>query len=724
MTDKRVTKSNIDKTEIYVNKAKAIHGENKYDYSLLKNIRKRECRVDIICPRHGIFNISLHKHICGDGCRKCGSETTSKKLSKSKEQFILECKNIHIELNGADIYEYGDLPTYKNRKSLIEYKCIRHNNVVQQKAGYHVGGKTACKKCESEKMSNSISKTTYEFIDQCIKVFSLGIYSYEDTIYKNNKEEVIIKCIKHNNKFLQTPTYHLNSKLIGCEICKEERKKELFKIKKEKYEEQYKEKTKEITKQLIKKNNDEDNLYKSDYSNFIYTSYRSKINVECLKHKCKYKQCISSYLLDKITCQLCKIEKHSAYIKKINEKKMIKIEDCIDKFNDIHENKYEYSNSILIRTEDNRLLIKDINCKIHGLFTQRFDAHIDGRGCKKCSALKVNKILTSITRMSPEEFRRRSQEKYNGKYIIKGLYNNARTPIKIYCKEHNMNFNQVPHSHLIGYSGCPKCRQSKTSKPANDWISLLLVNEPNIQWDLSEDKEYRIPGTNYTVDGYNSLTNTIYEFHGDYWHGNPKLYNPAKIHPNSKKSYGELFKKTLHKELLCRNKGYNYECIWEYEWSNIINSIILIQKLWRKYKKLTYQKKNNILTYNENGKINIILNKNNPNLLKSIYYNKKGNNYIYNKTIKGKKYKKILKNKIDAICYKFIFNLKLKTFNNICNSVNKYKLTNMYLIKNTWCFKKEINGKKYQKHISLIKNKIDAICYKFIIYLKIKSNLI
>ena len=661
---KRVTKSNIDKTKIYVDKAKEKHkdenGKDKYDYSLLKDIRKRDCRVDIICPIHRIFNISLHKHIQGDGCRKCGRETTSKKLSKSKEQFIKECKKIHTEINGEDIYEYADLPTYKNRKSIIEYKCIRHNIIVKQNAGCHVGGKTACKKCESEKISKSNSKTTDDFIDQCIKTLGLGIYSYEDTIYKHNKEEIIIKCIKHNNKFLQTPTYHLNSKLIGCEICKEERKEELFKIKKNKYEEQYKRKTSEIVEQFIKKNNDENNLYKCEFIKFIYTSYRSKINVECIKHKCKYKQCISSYLLNKINCQFCKNEKHSVYIKSINEKKMIKIENCIDDFNNIHEKKYLYSNSIFIRDNDNRLFIKDIKCKIHGLFTQRFDAHIKGHGCKKCGTEKVNKILTSITRMSPEEFRKKSFEKYDGKYIIKGVYINARSPIKIYCKKHDMNFNQVPHSHLIGYSGCPKCRCSKTSKPANNWISLLLVNVPTIQWDLSEDKEYRIPETNYTVDGFDSLTNTIYEFHGDYWHGNPKIYDPEKINPTCKKSYGQLFKNTLHKELLCRNKGYNYECIWEYEWSSIVNNIILIQKIWRKYKKITYQKKNKIINYNENGKINIILNKNNSDCLKSIHYDKRSNKYIYKKTIKSKTYKKYFKNKIDAICYKFIFNLKIK----------------------------------------------------------------
>ena len=29
----------------------------------------------------------------------------------------------------------------------------------------------------------------------------------------------------------------------------------------------------------------------------------------------------------------------------------------------------------------------------------------------------------------------------------------------------------------------------------------------------------------YKVDGYCYETNTVYEFHGDYWHGNPIVFD-------------------------------------------------------------------------------------------------------------------------------------------------------------------------------------------------------
>ena len=77
--------------------------------------------------------------------------------------------------------------------------------------------------------------------------------------------------------------------------------------------------------------------------------------------------------------------------------------------------------------------------------------------------------------------------------------------------------------------------------------------------------EYKIKDKNkyIKVDGYHKETNTIYEFHGDFWHGNPSIFNPSDIHPMIKKKYGELLKNTLHREMKIRNLGYNYVCIWE-----------------------------------------------------------------------------------------------------------------------------------------------------------------
>ena len=40
----------------------------------------------------------------------------------------------------------------------------------------------------------------------------------------------------------------------------------------------------------------------------------------------------------------------------------------------------------------------------------------------------------------------------------------------------------------------------------------------------NDNGEYSIPNSRYHADGYSENKNLILEYHGDYWHGNPKIY--------------------------------------------------------------------------------------------------------------------------------------------------------------------------------------------------------
>lgn len=95
--------------------------------------------------------------------------------------------------------------------------------------------------------------------------------------------------------------------------------------------------------------------------------------------------------------------------------------------------------------------------------------------------------------------------------------------------------------------------------------------------------EYCIPETKYRADGYCKETNTIYEFHGDYWHGNPKLFDKDKMNMVSKKTFGELYQRTLEKEEIIKKLGYNLVVMWERDWINLNRSVRKLQRLFRKY---------------------------------------------------------------------------------------------------------------------------------------------
>ena len=71
------------------------------------------------------------------------------------------------------------------------------------------------------------------------------------------------------------------------------------------------------------------------------------------------------------------------------------------------------------------------------------------------------------------------------------------------------------------------------------------------------------------VDGFHKPTNTIFEFHGDCFHGNPKRYTPRqKCHPFSNKTAGRLYKETLAREELLRSMGYTVISIWESDYDS------------------------------------------------------------------------------------------------------------------------------------------------------------
>jgi G:T-mismatch repair DNA endonuclease (very short patch repair protein) len=83
-----------------------------------------------------------------------------------------------------------------------------------------------------------------------------------------------------------------------------------------------------------------------------------------------------------------------------------------------------------------------------------------------------------------------------------------------------------------------------------------------IRHALSPEKEFKIPGVG-RVDGYCAATNTVYEFHGDFWHGNLARYDPNDMNNVKYKSYGELFTRTLQRDAKIRSLGYNLIVKWE-----------------------------------------------------------------------------------------------------------------------------------------------------------------
>jgi len=62
----------------FIKKANEIHGY-KYDYSKIV-LKTSRCKVEIICPIHGIFKQVANNHTRGHGCSKCGDDNIRSNL--------------------------------------------------------------------------------------------------------------------------------------------------------------------------------------------------------------------------------------------------------------------------------------------------------------------------------------------------------------------------------------------------------------------------------------------------------------------------------------------------------------------------------------------------------------------------------------------------------------------------------------------------------------------
>lgn len=128
-----------------INKANEIHNFF-YDYSLLKKNKSMHDRVDIICPNHGKFSLSLHSHINKKrGCKFCSLERST----DNKEKFIEKSNKIH-----GNFYKY-DKVQYTNSKTKVIITCPIHGDFLQRPMD-HINSKQGCPVCNESKGEKEI----------------------------------------------------------------------------------------------------------------------------------------------------------------------------------------------------------------------------------------------------------------------------------------------------------------------------------------------------------------------------------------------------------------------------------------------------------------------------------------------------------------------------------------------------------------------------------------
>jgi len=133
-------------------KANKVH-DNKYDYSKVIYTNNK-AKVDVICPKHGVFNQRVTDHIFGGhGCPECTYET----IRKSTEEFINQSILIH-----NNKYNYSNVGEFKTNKDKVKIICPKHG-VFKQKVLCHTQGQGCpiCKETSGEQQIRSFLEKQY-----------------------------------------------------------------------------------------------------------------------------------------------------------------------------------------------------------------------------------------------------------------------------------------------------------------------------------------------------------------------------------------------------------------------------------------------------------------------------------------------------------------------------------------------------------------------------------
>ncbi len=158
------------------------------------------------------------------------------------------------------------------------------------------------------------------------------------------------------------------------------------------------------------------------------------------------------------------------------------INNFLSKAKLIHGDKYEYDHNSYVDTNTKFNII----CSEHGLFQQRPNNHLAGKGCRKCSHKAVSLKLT----LSLEDFISKSNKIHNSEYdYSKSIYSAAICDIVVICKKHG-DFTIKAFKHIAG-QGCPTCNLHKGESRIKEFLdikNIYYVTEK--KFDDCKDKSY------------------------------------------------------------------------------------------------------------------------------------------------------------------------------------------------------------------------------------------
>ena len=400
--------------EDWIARFEKIHGDT-YDYSLFET-HGADVKSRIICKEHGLFLQAPITHSNGVGCPDCGRDKAALQRRLSKDDVLDRFREVH-----GETYDYS-LVEYVVSQENVTIICKKHGP-FEQLPPVHFNG-AGCPDC-SRIRSGLKRRITIDEVFERFREVHGERYDYSNFVYKGEKTNSTIICRKHGS-FEQTPGSHWTGS--GCRKCvgKDQTTDGMIEQFRETHGDRY------------------------DYSEFIYRGNKVHSIIICSEHG-PFEQVPHAHRSGQ-GCPKCGILK-------IADKRRLSNEEILQKFREVHGDRYDYS-----RVEYSGNSIKvTIVCHEHGAFEQSPGNHAHNsrpQGCPKCGRM----LLSEKSKLNPEQVLERFEKVHGNTYDYSRVeYTGTQNNVTIVCDKHGP-FEQAPNNHLAG-SGCPVCgRISLTEK--------------------------------------------------------------------------------------------------------------------------------------------------------------------------------------------------------------------------------------------------------------------
>jgi len=135
-----------------------------------------------------------------------------------------------------------------------------------------------------------------------------------------------------------------------------------------------------------------------------------------------------------------------------------------------------------------------------------------------------------------------------------------------YCRHHDPAVQRVATPGSKARMACSRLACRFMDELERETGCRVVHRHFNAQAGLFTGREHEIPGTSFRVDGFVAGTPVVLEFLGDYWHGNPQVYDGRARHPTIGQPFAAVLEQTMARLRAIAACGYSVFYIWESEY--------------------------------------------------------------------------------------------------------------------------------------------------------------